>query len=261
MHIIVCAKLITDPEAPASAYKVDSETKRVVLKGIPPVISTFDESALEAALRIKDAHECTITVISAGRNLSKPTLIKCLAAGADQLILLEDSTLDNVDSHCTADILTAAIKKIGEFDLILTGLQAADTNAGIVGSSIAENLGLPSITECRKIEINDGLAIVERVVDDGVDVIEASLPVLVTMTNDVGELRSVPLKELLAAQQKPITVWKADELEVAASQSGETHLVNLFLPQRDIECQIIEGESEEEKGANLALRLKEEEAI
>jgi electron transfer flavoprotein beta subunit len=143
--IIVCIKQVSDPEAPTSAYKIDADTQQVVLKGIPPVLFPFDENALEAALCIKDAHESKVTVISAGWSLARPVLMKSLAAGADELLLLEDTSFEGMDSYATAATLAGAISKLGQYDLILTGRQAADTNAGMVGSGIAEILGITSV--------------------------------------------------------------------------------------------------------------------
>ena len=144
LRIIVCIKQVLDPEAPSSTFRVDSETKRVIPpKGVPPVLNPFDENALEAALRIKDTQGAQITVISMGRNLAKPIVRKSLAAGADELILLEDDAFEDLDSYSTAYILAVAIKKNGQYDLVLCGREAADTDAGQVGSGIAEILGHP----------------------------------------------------------------------------------------------------------------------
>ena len=143
LNIIVCLKQVPDPEAPSSVYRIDDDGKHVICKGVPPVISTYDENALEAALRIKDIMECRITAVSMGKALSKPILRKSLAAGADDLILLDNSAFVDLDSNATAAVLAEAIKKIENYDLVLTGLQAADTNAGVVGPGIAVLLGDP----------------------------------------------------------------------------------------------------------------------
>ncbi|MDH5781072.1 MAG: hypothetical protein OEZ07_00695 [Dehalococcoidia bacterium] len=113
-NIIVCMKQVLDPEAPVSTYQVDAEAKRVVQRGVPPVLNPYDENALEAALRIKDTQMSKITAISMGRSLSKAVARKALAAGADQMVLLEDSAFEGLDSWATALILAAAIKKIGK---------------------------------------------------------------------------------------------------------------------------------------------------
>jgi len=257
LNIIVCIKQVLDPEAPASAYKIDAEARQVILKGIPPVISPFDENALEAALRIKDAHESKVTVISMGQNLSKPVLMKSLAVGADELLLLEDSAFQETDSYATAFILATAISKLGQYDLILTGREAADTNAGSVGAGIAEILGIPSTTIVRKIEVNDGKVIAERVVSEGYEVAESPLPSLITVSNELGELRYATVKQLVASRNKPIMTWDAQQLGVDASQMRRARLLRLFIPQKESRCQMVEGETAEEMGANLAVKLRE----
>jgi electron transfer flavoprotein beta subunit len=261
VNIIVCIKQVLDPEAPTSAYKVDDETNRMIQKGVPPVMSPFDENALEAALRIKDVHQSRITVLSLGRNLSKAVLRKSLAAGADELILLEDDAFDDLDSYTTASILSTAISKLGEYDIILAGIQAADSNAGVVGSGIAEILNIPSITTVRKVELDDGRLRVEQVLSDGYEVIEMSLPALITVSNELGELRSVALREIMAAQKKPLTTWSAENLGVEPSQMVRTKLLKLFIPQKEARCEMVPGETAEELGANLASKLREKQII
>lgn len=261
LNIIVCIKQVLDPEAPASAYEVDSETKTMTQKGVPPMMSPFDENALEAALRLKDATETKITVLSMGKNLSKAVLRKALAAGAHDLILLEDDAFENLDSYATAAILGAAIKKIEAYDIILTGIQAADWNAGIVGSGVAEILGIPSVTLVREVEVSDDKVKVKRVLPDGYEIIEASAPVLLTISNELGELRSTPLKDIMAAQKTPITTWTAGDLGIDASQISRGELLSLAIPQKESICEIITGENEEEAAANLAAKLKETQII
>ncbi len=261
VNIIVCIKQVLDPEAPTSAYKVDDETNRMIQKGVPPVMSPFDENALEAALRIKDVHQSKITVLSLGRNLSKAVLRKSLAAGADELILLEDDAFDDLDSYTTASILSTAISKIGEYDIILAGIQAADSNAGVVGSGIAEILDIPSIITARKVELDDGKLRVERVLSDGYEVIEMPLPALITVSNELGELRSVALKEIMAAQKKPLTTWSAESLGVDPLPMRRARLLKLFIPQKESRCEMLPGETAGELGANLALKLREKQII
>ncbi len=261
LNIIVCIKQVLDPEAPTSAYKVDTETNRMIQKGVPPVMSPFDENALEAALRIKDTHQTKITVLSLGQNLSKAVLRKSLAAGADELILLEDDAFDDLDSYTTASIISTAISKIGEYDIILAGIQAADSNAGVVGSGIAEILGIPSVTTVRKVELDDGKLRVEQVLSDGYEVIEMPLPALITVSNELGELRSVALREIMAAQKKPLTIWNAENLGVDPLLMGRTKLLKLFIPQKESRCEMVPGETAEELGTNLALRLREAQVI
>ena len=209
-------------------------------------------------MRIKDTQGAQITVISMGRNLARPVMRKSLAAGADELILLEDDTFEDLDSHSTAYILATAIKKIRGYALILCGRQAADTDGGQVGSGIAEILGIPSITVARKIEVSNEKVRVKRVVSDGYEVIEALMPVLVTASSEIGELRFTTMEKIMAAKKKEPTVWKPADIGVDASQIGRrVKLLKLFQPVHEGKCEIIEGEGPEEAGANLALKLRE----
>lgn len=258
LNIIVTVKQVVDPEAPLSAFKIDPEARRAILgPGIPPVLNPYDEYALEAALRIRDLHQCKVTAISMGTKLAKAVLRKCLAAGADELVLLEDDVFQDLDSYSTALILAAAIKKIGKCELALTGRLAADTNAGQVGSSIAEIMGLPSVTLARKVEITDGRLKVERLVSDGYEVVEAPLPALVTVSHELGELRRVSLRDLTAAQGKQVTTWRCQDLGIVSLPPKRLEMLKLYIPPKETRCQIMEGKTDDEAAVNLALRLRE----
>ena len=153
MNMIVCCKQVLDPEAPPASFKVDTASNQVVPPpNVPPVINPFDENAVEAALRIKDQQGGKITVICLGNNLVRDVVKKPLSMGSDELILLEDEAFEGGDSWSTAHSLAAAIKKIGEYDIIFCGRQASDWDAGQVGSGIAELLDIPSVTLAKKIE-------------------------------------------------------------------------------------------------------------
>ncbi|MDD4876068.1 MAG: electron transfer flavoprotein subunit beta/FixA family protein [Dehalococcoidales bacterium] len=266
MNMVVCVKQVIDPEAPPASFKINQSDNTVVPpSGIPPVLSPFDENAIEAALQIKDAQGGKITAVSLGINLLRDVVKKPLSMGADDLILLEDEAFVNGDSLSTAYALAMAIKKIGEYDIIFCGRQAADWDAGQVGSGIAEILGLPCVTLAKKIDITNGKARIERVTADGYEVIEVSLPALITVSNEFGEPRYPTIKGIMAAKRKQPIVWKAADIESESSKLGatgrRTKLLKLFQPVREGECEIIEGESPEEAAVNLALKLREAKVI
>ena len=204
MDMIVCCKQVIDPEAPPATFKVDAATNKVVPpQGVPPVISPFDEQAIEAAIRVKEAQKGgKVTAISLGVNLLRDVVKKPISMGADELILLEDEAFTEGDSWSTAYALAMAIKKIGKFDIIFCGRQAADWDSGQVGSGIAEILGLPSVTLAKKVEVTDGKAKVERVVADGFEVVEVTLPALITVSNELGVARYPTIKGIMAAKRK-----------------------------------------------------------
>ena len=262
MNIIVCVKQVIDPEAPPASFKVDPTTNKVVPpQGVSPVINPFDENAVEAALRIKDAQGAKITAITMGINLLRDVIKKPLSMGADELILLEDEAFSEGDSWSTAYALAMAIKKIGDYDLILCGREASDTNAGQVGSGIADILGLPNVTLAQKIDITDSKARVERVTADGYEVIEVNLPALITVSNEFGEARYPTIKGIMAAKKIEPVTWKPADIGIEPSQIGiigrRTKILKLFQPVHEGKCEIVEGESPEEAAVNLALKLRE----
>jgi electron transfer flavoprotein beta subunit len=257
LTIIVCIKVVTDPEAPASTFKIDAAGRRAIPgQGVPPVLNPYDENSLEAALRIKEKQPGKITIISAGKSLPKAVVKKSLAVGADELVIIEDEIFEDIDAYATAYILAAVIRKLGSPDLILTGRMAADTNAGQVGPGIAELLGIPCITVARKIEVSDGKASVERAMADGYEVVESPLPCLITVSHELGELRQATVKGLMAAQKQPFTTWKISDLNIDMTAGRRSKALRLFIPERKVECETIAGETPEEAGANLALKLQ-----
>jgi len=265
MKLIVCVKQVIDPEAPPASFMIDSSNNQAMLPGVPPVIDPYGEYAVEAALRVKDTQGGNITAISLGANLLREVIKKPLAMGADELVLLEDETLTDGDSWTTACALAAAIKKIGEYDIILCGRESSDTNAGQVGSAIAELLGLPGVTLARKIEVSDSKAKVERVTADGYETIEVSLPAVITVSNEIGEPRYPTIKGIMAAKKKEPLIWKSADLGLEPSQAGaagrRSQVTRLFQPVHEGKCEMIEGDTPEEAAVSLAQKLREAKAI
>ncbi|HJN85920.1 MAG: electron transfer flavoprotein subunit beta/FixA family protein [Dehalococcoidia bacterium] len=260
VKIAVLAKQVIDPEMPMAAFRVDSAAKVVVTPpNIPPVVNGFDENAVEAALRIKDAQDVTITVISSGTSFALDVMKKPLSMGADDLYLLQDDAFANtVDSFFTAQVLAAAIRKLEGFDLVICGRQASDWDNAQVPLGIAEILGLSCITLCRKVDVTDGKVVAERVIPDGYEVLEASLPALVTVSNELGQPRYPTLRGIMAATRKRPTIWAVADLGIEAAQlQSRVTLHELFVPERTQDCEIIEGENDADAGRQLALKLRE----
>ena len=259
LNIIVCAKQVVDPETPTSAFRIDNETNRVVpVQGIPPIVNGFDENAVEAALQLKEVSEATVTVISVGSGFVMDVMKKPLSMGADQLILVDDPAVGDLDTFGSAKVLAAAIQKVGEYDLILCGRQASDWDNAMVPLGIAEVLGLPCITIAQKIDVGDGGVSVQRALTDGYEVVEANLPVVVTVSNELGEPRYPTLRGIMTASRKTPTVWNADDLGLGDDQLGhKLELTKLYIPTSETECEFIEGEDEAESGRLLALKLRE----
>ena len=262
MKMIVCVKQVLDPEAPPTKFKIDPNAYNVLLPSdTAHVLSPFDEQAVEAALRIKDAGGGTITVISLGENLQREVVKKPLSMGADELILLEDPAYVDGDSWSTGYALAAAIKKLGQFDLIFCGRQAADSDSGQVGAAIAEILGLTQITVARKVETKDGNVRVERVTADGYETIEAPMPALITVSNELGEPRYATIKGIIDAKRKEPIVWKPGDLGLDTFKIGaagsRTRMVKVYQPVHVSKCEMVAGANEEDAGKNLAGKMVE----
>jgi electron transfer flavoprotein beta subunit len=256
MNIIVCVKQVIDPEAPPSSFKIDASGSRAEMRGVPPVIDPYGEFAVEASLKLKEVVGGKITVLSLGVNLLREVVKKPLAMGADDLILLEDAAFADIDGYVTALALAAAVKKLGTFDLILCGREASDTNAGQTGAGIAEILGIPCVTLVRKIEAVDGRLRVERVTSTGYEVVETSLPVLVTVSNEIGEPRYPTIKGIMAAKKKEPVLWKPADIGVPVG-GRRARVSRMFQPVHEGRCEFAGGDTPEEAGASLAAKLRE----
>jgi electron transfer flavoprotein beta subunit len=257
MDIIVCMKQVPDPDAPPAAFDINPEEKKVIPKGVAPVISPYDENALEAALRIKDESGAKIVILSMGKKLSQRVFVNALAAGADDLILFQDDSCDGLDHYATAHGIAAAIRKIGAFDLILLGMQASDSNGGQTGLGVAEILGVPGISMVHAVELVDERLRVERENASGYTVLETHMPALLTISSELYQLRYPTLPDLRAAQKKPFSTWNASDVGVDLSKMHSTELVELSPRISNTQCEIIEGESTDGVGVGLALKLRE----
>ena len=154
LNVVVCVKQVVDPETPVSAFKIDPVSKQVVpVDGIPPVVNGFDENAVEAALRIKDHTDVMVTAVSVGCDFVMDVMKKPLAMGVDKLVLVDDVEASNLDASATAYVLSEAIKKIGDYDLVICGRQASDWDNAHVPLGVAELLGIPCVSVVQKIEV------------------------------------------------------------------------------------------------------------
>ena len=260
MPIVVCIKYIPDPEAAFSMFRIDEQAQKVIpASGLKHVVSPFDEQAVEAALRIREAHPGTrITVLTLGDEISRNALKHGLAMGADDGALLSDAAFDAGDSYTTAQALTAAIKKLGAVDLVLTGRQAADWDAGVVGAGVGELLCVPVLSFAMSVSITDSNVRVERLLDDGSEIVEATLPAVVTVSNEIGAPRAPSLRETMRAARKPVVKWSATDLSLQTADFSPRRVrERVFAPVKESCCELLQGATPEEQGAKLALRLRE----
>jgi electron transfer flavoprotein beta subunit len=266
MNIVVCIKEIPDPEATIDSYVMDPVRKALIPSGkVLKVVNPFDEQAVEAALRIKDKMGAKVTIVSLGNNLDRVVVKKPLQMGADDLVLLEDEAYVGGDSWSNAFALAAAIRNIGGADLVLCGRQAADTNAGQTGIGIAHFLGLPCVTVARRIDVADGKAIVERVIANGYETVEVTLPALITVSNELGQARYPAIKNIARSSAIKPAILKPEDLGVERSTVGpqgrRLAVGAFFLPVFEATCEIVTGDTVQEAAENLAVRLREERVL
>ncbi len=263
MQIVVCVKQVPDWDIPPSSFKVDEAAKKVVPPpGVAPVVSQFDAIAVEAAMRIKDqAPDTRVTVMSMGPASARDAIKHGLAMGSDDGVLLQDDLFADSLSYTTAVVLVAAIKKLGGADLVLTGRQAVDWDAGVTGLAIAELLDVPGITFAKDVQVSDGKLMVERVLPDATEKVEAPLPAVVTVSNELGEPRYPKLQQIMQAARKQVQVWSAADLGLSADQVGaggaRLALDRLFVPVSDTKVELMEADTPEEQAQKLAARLRE----
>ena len=258
LHVIVTAKQVIDPDMPSSAMRIDEGARQVVTPAtLPPVVNGFDEVAVEAALRLKDRHGAKVTVLSVGGQFNLDIVKKPLAMGADALVLCQDAAFSNLsDSYVTAQVLAAALRKIGAFDLLLCGRQASDWDNAQVPLLLAEMLDVPCIPLAQMVEVQQNCVVAEQLVPDGYDVVEADLPALVTVSNELGAPRYPNMRNLMAAKRKRPVVWTSSDLDLdAAALSARVEVLELLPPQRTQACEFIPAEDGAAAGKQLAATL------
>jgi electron transfer flavoprotein beta subunit len=263
MHIVVTIKQVPDPDIPPAHFKVDEAAKRVVPPGgVAPIMNGYDANALEAALQLKAQHGGTVSVVTVGPAEARDTLKRALAMGADSAALVTDPAFDQADATVIAWALAAAIRKLDAPDLVLCGRQASDTDAGVVALGLGELLGLPSISPAQKIAVEGQTARVERIVEDGYQVLEVPLPALVAVSSEINEPRYPPLKGIMAAGRAQIPVWSAADLglESGALQPFTTTR-RLYRETREQRAEMIAADSPAEAGAKLAQALRDAKLI
>ncbi len=245
MKIVVCIKQVPD----TTEVKIDPETKTLVREGVESITNPFDEFAIEEGLLTKEKYGGEVHVITMGPPQAKEVLKNAYAVGADYVYLISDRAFAGADTWATAYTLSAAIKKIGDYDLIICGKQAIDGDTAQVGPGIATQLNIPQLTYVDKVvEIDpDNKKIkVERLLEDGKEVVESSLPALITVVKDINEPRLPSLFGIKKAAKLDIPTWTADDLPVEKDKLGlkgsPTEVINVFSPEVRGGGEILEGE-------------------
>ena len=225
MNIVVCVKHVPDAQSDRTFNESDNTTDRV---GVDGLLSELDEYAVEAGLKLVEsasgegegADESTVTVLTVGPDRAADAIKKSLQMGAHAGVHVNDEAIHGSDAVATSLILAEAVKKIGRPDLVLTGMASTDAAMGVVPAMLAERLGLPQVTMASELTIDGGTVTIRRDGDVASETIVASLPALVSVTDQLNEPRYPSFKGIMAAKKKPVSTWSLVDLGLDAGSVG-----------------------------------------
>ena len=223
MNIVVCIKYVPDAQSDRTFNESDNTTDRV---GVDGLLSELDEYAVESGLKLVEAaagegdEESMVTVLTVGPDAAADAVKKALQMGAHAGVHVNDEAIHGSDAVATSLILAEAIKKIGSPDLILTGMSSTDGAMGVVPAMLAERLGLPQVTLASELTVEGRTVTIRRDGDVASETIAASLPALVSVTDQINEPRYPSFKGIMAAKKKPVEKWSLADLGLDAGSVG-----------------------------------------
>ncbi len=246
MRFIVCIKQVPD----TTDIKIDPVTNTLVREGVESILNPFDTYAIEEAVRLKEEHGGTVVAISMGPPQVEAALREAVSLGVDEIYLLSDRKFAGADTWATSYTLAAAIKHLGEYNLILTGQQAIDGDTAQVGPGIAAHLDIPQTCFVRKIEsFSEGKVRLQRLMEEGVDTLEMELPGLITVVREINNPRLPSLRGKRQARNIEMNVLSADDLGLDENLTGlngsPTQVVNIFTPKHEKIVEKFDGDSDE----------------
>ena len=257
MHVVVCIKQVPD----AKNVRIDPETCTLVRQGVESIVNPHDWYAVEAALRFRDEYGGKVTALTMGPPQAEEALRETVALGVDEAVLLSDRAFAGADTWATSLTLARAVEKLGPVDLVICGKQAIDGDTAQVGPGLAAHLDQPYTTYARRLELQDGGQLrAERVTDFGYEVVQMSLPAVVTVVREIGDPRMPGLKHKMRARKLEVPVLGAADLnldpEEVGLQGSFTQVVRIFSPPPRCDREMINGEVEEQAEKLIQL-LKE----
>lgn len=216
MNIVVCVKYVPDAQADRTFSPDDKTTDR---EGVDGLLSELDEYPVEEALKLAEATDGKVVALTVGPDDAEDAVRKALQMGAHEAVHVVDDAIHGSDALATSKVLAAAIAKL-EYDLVLTGMTSTDGTMGVVPAMLAERLGLPQITLASELTIADGKATIRRDNDASTEIVEATLPAVVSVTDQINEPRYPSFKGIMAAKKKPLQTWSLDDLGLSADEVG-----------------------------------------
>jgi len=217
---------------------------------------------LEEAIRLKEKHGGEVITLTVGAEEAKTTIKEALAMGADKSYIISDPSFEESDTLAISYILAQAVKKLGQFDLILCGEASIDSFSAQVGPRLAERLNLPLITYVNKLSLDGDVVTVERTLEDRQETVKAKTPALITVTKELNEPRIPSLMAIMKTSKKEVVVWKATDLDILRDKVGETgsalKILSIVAPKVERKKIVIKGETPAETAEKLAKALIQE---
>ena len=217
MNIVVCVKYVPDAQADRGFDEADLTTNRESVDGL---LSELDEYAVEEALKLAEAGEGEVTVVTIGPDKAADAIKKALQMGADKGVHISDEAIRGSDAFATSRILAEAIKKLGTPDLVLTGMASTDGTMGVVPAMLAERLGLPQVTFASELSVDGEGVTIRRDGDAASETITSPRPALVSVTDQINEPRYPSFKGIMAAKKKPVETWSLADLGIDPTTVG-----------------------------------------
>jgi len=247
MNFIVCIKQVPG----TTDIKIDPETNTLVREGVPGVINPFDTYALEEGVRLKERCGGRVTAISMGPPQAEEALRETISLGMDEAILISDRAFAGSDTWATSYVLSRAISRIADYDLIICGRQTLDGDTGQVGPGLSEMLRIPFVSYVSRVEeIREGYMKVQRMVEEGYETIETSLPAVITVVKEINVPRLPSLRGSMKAKTAQIPVWTAEDIGADADKAGlagsPTRVVKIFFPRRTHQSEMLQGSTKEQ---------------
>ena len=240
---------------------IDAETRRPKTEGVKTKISDLDKRALEAAIQAKGEAGGEVAVLSMGDEKTQKALLEALAMGADSAYIINEAGLKGVDTNATSKVLEAAIRKIAEYDVILSGEMTLDSLSSQIGPRLAELLDHPQVTYVKEYKLAEGKVNAVRDMDTFEEVVEAPLPAVVTVVREINEPRIPSLMNIMKAKKKPQTVWTLADLGLTLEEvqaMSHVQIKDVTAPKMSRKQVKIEADTIEEAAAKLAEAIKEE---
>ena len=246
MNLVVCIKQVPN----TTEIKIDPVTNTLIREGVESILNPFDTYAVEEAVRLKEKHGGSVTALCMGPPQGEEILREAVSLGVDKIVLLSDRRFAGADTWATSLTLAAAIRKLGDVDLVITGQQATDGDTAQVGPGIAAHMGLPQTCFVRQVEaVECKNVILQRLMEDGFDRVKMQMPAVISVVKEINTPRLPSLRGKKNAKTAELVIWNCDDLGLSETEVGlngsPTQVLKIFTPKHDKVTEEFTGPADE----------------